>query len=132
MKKIKLILLFSLLYGAFGHAQNSFELQKVDSPFRLVKGVIIKSDLRMTATILEGIKQNTIAYNARENAIWTNGQSQSDRMIAIFSRNQLSPNNPNINFQPAIVMDGFLIDNNSPRFIIGQSPFAKVPWRAPY
>jgi hypothetical protein len=130
MKKIKITLLALVASFGYSYAQEAIEVRKVDSPYRLLKGVVIKTDLRMKVTVLNGFNENDVTYAMRDNEVQTKGRNRSAQVVSIFLRNRLTPNP--YNNQPAIVLDGFLIDSNSPRFIIGQSPFAKVPWRAPY
>lgn len=130
MKKVKITLLMLILSLGYGYSQERLEVQNVDSPYRLLKGPIVMSDLRMSVTVLNGLEENQQTVTSFNHGDMSDGQDQMDKAITIISRNQLTPN-PYAN-QPAIVLDGFLIDNNSPRFIIGQSPFSKVAWRAPF
>lgn len=131
MKKVKIMLLMLTLFLGYGYAQERLEVQRVDSPYRLLKGPMLISDLRMSATILNGFSRGQVTATARNNGYKSDVQDQTERTVSVFFRNQILGPNP-IGNQPAIVLDGFLIDNNSPRFLIGQSPFAKVPWRFPW
>ncbi|MEO0573167.1 MAG: hypothetical protein AAF039_15775 [Bacteroidota bacterium] len=116
MKKFKIVtMLFVLSIGSI-FAQDQMKALKVDAPFRLFQGVVIKSDLRITTTIL-----NQIEYGPTE----TNDTTSNERYSTTFFNfiNQRGA------LRPAIVLDGFLVNDNSQRLNPIQFPTFNFFWR---
>ena len=81
------------------------DIAKVESPFRLVRDVVIKNDLRAATTVLSGFK-----YDPSE---IQKPPSEDSTPLSIGHGSSLL--NQNTIQRPAIVLDGFMVNDNSQR-----------------
>ncbi|MEM8929180.1 MAG: hypothetical protein AAGC45_13350 [Bacteroidota bacterium] len=124
MKEIRITAILILSCISLAYAQDLNETKKVESPFRLLRGVVLKNDFRMTAsipttvTLIEGRRQNGSDFqNNQHSAVVDNKESSSIWLrISLLNQDNIA--------QPAIIMDDVLINENSQRLNVVQFPFA--------
>ncbi len=107
----------TVLFAGLIYGQERRALAKVDSPYRLLKGVIIKNDLRMAATVPNNVvfvelAGGVAAPDIQGNQVFTWAGNQplylNQRQAII---DPFQPINPS-----GFVVDGVLVNDNSQRF----------------
>ncbi|MEM1260145.1 MAG: hypothetical protein AAGH81_16570 [Bacteroidota bacterium] len=122
MKKIGIVVVLLSSIG-FTYAQDLNEIKKVESPFRLLRGVVLKNDFRMTASIpakvtfIDGQQNNDSDFRNNQQNTFVDTKESSSLWLKISLLNQ-----DNI-AQPAFIMDDVLINENSQRLNVVQFPF---------
>jgi len=127
MKEIKILVLLFLTCIGLTYAQDRSKVLKVESPFRLLQGVTIKSDLRIMASIpikVEYIQNewNNSTHHGNQNLstnIDTNEASQLWLHFSVLNQDNIA--------QPAIVIDDVLLNENSQRLNPVQFPISSLP-----
>lgn len=103
MKEIKIAILLLLSCLSFTYAQDLMKVQKLDSPFRLLRGVVLKNDFRMIASIPFEIE--FIEHNGNE--AFHLGNSHQNSVIDNHSLN------PTLFLGRIIIIDGAIINDKS-------------------
>ena len=128
MKKVSITILTLLLCLGFGYAQENLEVRKVDSPYRLLKGVTLVNDLRMTTTTLNGVIVG-VQENPNPKVSGNNDSSQTrDKEMELYwrQRNRFAQYR---NLFPALVLDGVLTNDNSQRLNPVSFPTFDLTWQ---
>lgn len=113
MKEIKISVVLFLSCFIFTYAQSLKEIEKVESPYRLIKGVVLKSNLTMTTLI-----PNKVIWMAGNNEIGLEVRGSNRNVIYKSVRKPiypyvLSPQDYRyIQRSAAIVIDGALVKQN--------------------
>ena len=126
MKKIKITLLLFVLGLGYSYAQDHLEVKKVESPYRLLKGVTLVNDLRMTTTTLNGVDKTM--YERPSNAFGNNTTNFGNNEISPFWRQSGATLGQYRTLFPAIVVDGLLINDNSQRLNPVAFPTFDLTW----
>ena len=131
MKKVSKVFGFLLFLPALIMAQETAIAHKVESPFRLIRGVMLKSDLTMTVETINQMDHRVLAVNKISNIQGPTDNNQnigSTISRTIFARPHGLPNQNSI-FQSPIVLDGFLVSTNPQNIGSLQVPTYNLAWR---
>lgn len=109
MERLKITTLLFLLVVGSGLAQNRDNIQKVEDPYRLFRGAILKTDLRVNAPVLINVEYRSLKDIGYDKAVSANQEVELRNLLS----NPGGYANQNLMYQPAIVLDGLLMNDNS-------------------